>query len=143
MTLLAVLDTNILISGLFWKGMPKRALQFARQGAITGVTSRVLLFELRDVLTRDKSPFHLFENQADKIIDELLRYLKIVEPTRSIKVCRDENDNHVLDVASAGAVQYIVSNDPDLQVLAEFEGIKIVDAASFVQIVESLQSEKE
>jgi putative PIN family toxin of toxin-antitoxin system len=139
----AVLDTNILISGIFWRGMPRRALTFARNEEIVAITSRVLLFELRDVLTREKGPFRLSSQEADKIMTLLLTCLRVVEPTRSIKICRDENDNHVLEVASDGDAQYIVSNDPDLQVLEEFEGIRIVDAGAFVRIVELRQQEKE
>lgn len=143
MNLSAVLDTNILISGVFWKGMPKRALNFARDGDVVGITSRAILMELRDVLTREKGSFRLTSAEADKVINELILFLQSVEPNRSIKICRDEKDNHVLEVASAGKAQYIVSNDNDLLVVVEFEGIRIVDAATFVRIVEALQRETE
>ena len=117
MNLSAVLDTNIIISGIFWSGTPRRVFVFARAGEIIGVTSRVLLFELRDVLTRQTGSFRLAPEEADRINNSLITYLQIVEPTRTIRICRDKNDNHVLEVASAGRADYIVSNDPDLQAL--------------------------
>jgi len=41
-----VLDTNIVISGLFWKGAPRQVLDLARSGIFTLFTSPELLAEL-------------------------------------------------------------------------------------------------
>jgi len=45
-----VADTNIVVSGLLWKGNPRRLLDAARDGTIDLFTSAVLLTELEDVL---------------------------------------------------------------------------------------------
>ena len=47
-------DTNIVISGLFWRGKPRRILNAARDGIIQLFTSEDLLAELAGVLRRDK-----------------------------------------------------------------------------------------
>ncbi len=49
-----VLDTNIIVSGLIWGGVPRRLLDMGRNGRATFFTSSVLLDELADVLERDK-----------------------------------------------------------------------------------------
>ncbi len=49
-----VLDTNTVISGLFWKGAPRQILDLARSGYISLFTSPELLAELEDVLARKK-----------------------------------------------------------------------------------------
>ena len=49
-----VLDTNIVVSGLIWGGVPRRLLDLGRDGQVTLFTSSVLLEELADVLARDK-----------------------------------------------------------------------------------------
>ena len=41
-----VLDTNTVISGLFWKGAPRQLLDLARSGTFTLFTSPDLLVEL-------------------------------------------------------------------------------------------------
>ncbi|MCG2784430.1 MAG: putative toxin-antitoxin system toxin component, PIN family, partial [Anaerolineae bacterium] len=41
-----VLDTNTVISGLFWKGAPRQVLDLARSGVIVLFTSPELLAEL-------------------------------------------------------------------------------------------------
>jgi putative PIN family toxin of toxin-antitoxin system len=49
-----VADTNIVVSGLLWRGNPRRVLDAAREGTIDLFTSAVLLTELEDVLNREK-----------------------------------------------------------------------------------------
>jgi putative PIN family toxin of toxin-antitoxin system len=49
-----VADTNVIVSGLLWKGNPRRVLDAARNGTIDLFTSAVLLTELEDVLNREK-----------------------------------------------------------------------------------------
>ncbi len=48
-----VADTNVVISGLLWRGNPRRVLDAARDGIIELFTSPVLLEELEDVLKRE------------------------------------------------------------------------------------------
>jgi len=49
-----VADTNIVISGLLWRGNPRQILDAARDGIIGLFTSFMLLEELEDVLSREK-----------------------------------------------------------------------------------------
>ena len=50
-----VLDTNTVISGLFWKDAPRQVLDLARSGTFALFTSPDLLSELADVLGRKNS----------------------------------------------------------------------------------------
>ncbi|MDY6802313.1 MAG: putative toxin-antitoxin system toxin component, PIN family [Cyanobacteriota bacterium] len=49
-----VLDTNTVISAVFWGGCPGRILEQAKTDAISICTSQALLDELLDVLSRQK-----------------------------------------------------------------------------------------
>jgi putative PIN family toxin of toxin-antitoxin system len=49
-----VSDTNIVVSGFLWRGLPRRILDAARDGIIELYTSPVLLEGLEDVLSREK-----------------------------------------------------------------------------------------
>lgn len=53
-TMRLVLDTNIIVSGLLWRGPPRAILDHARSGRVTLFTTPALLAELDDVLTRPK-----------------------------------------------------------------------------------------
>ena len=50
----AVLDTNVLLSGLFWHGAPHALLERVRDSALTLVSSPALLAELAEVIGRAK-----------------------------------------------------------------------------------------
>ncbi len=49
-----VADTNTVVSGLLWDGLPRKVLDTARLGFVQLYTSAPLLAELQDVLTRPK-----------------------------------------------------------------------------------------
>jgi uncharacterized protein len=65
-----VLDTNTVISGLFWRGAPRQVLDLARSGSITLFTSPELLAELADVLGLKKFSGRLA--LAETNVDELV-----------------------------------------------------------------------
>jgi putative PIN family toxin of toxin-antitoxin system len=50
----AVIDTNVLLSGLLWRGAPHELLEQVRNGKLTLISSPALLSELADVISRPK-----------------------------------------------------------------------------------------
>lgn len=121
-----VIDTNILISAIFWGGKPKRLLNSVRRGEIIFLTTETLLAELREVLTSRDKPFRLSDKDAGIIIDHLKGISHLVSTTVKINVCRDEPDNRVLECALDGGADSIVTGDNDLLDLKTFKGIRIV-----------------
>lgn len=104
-----VLDTNVLISALLWRGTPYQLLQIIRQrDGLQLYSSPTLLAELTDVLTRpaaakrlrliSKSPRELIadyiEAAADLIVSgdrDLLdlgayRYIRILNPATALEL---------------------------------------------------------
>lgn len=49
-----VADINVVISGLLWRGAPRRVLDAARSGTVELFTSTILLIESENVLSREK-----------------------------------------------------------------------------------------
>ena len=49
-----VLDTNVVVSGLIWGGIPRQLLDLGRDGQVTLFISGLLLDELAGVLEHDK-----------------------------------------------------------------------------------------
>ena len=80
-----VIDTNVLISALFWVGRPKRLLNSVRINKIAFITSAPLLTELKGVCTAMNKPFRLGKSDADKMIIDHLK--DIAEEILSIKHC--------------------------------------------------------
>ena len=52
--MLLVIDTNVLLSGLLWRGSPHALLDRVRLGVADWAASQALLEELNDVVTRPK-----------------------------------------------------------------------------------------
>jgi uncharacterized protein len=129
----AVLDTNVLVSGLGWSGSPAAILDAVSDGSMVLITSAPLLDELRRVLAYPK--LAKVVGDASGLADIIEASSVVVEPDRVLAVVNDESDNRVLEAAAAAAADYIVSGDKDLLDLGSFEGIPIVTAAQFVPAV--------
>ncbi len=124
-----VLDTNTVISGLFWKGAPRQVLDLARSGTFTLFTSPDLLAELGKVLERQKFSARLA--QANISVEELvLGYASLAITVRPHKIApvikADPDDDKVLACAKTANAEIITSGDSHLLDLNEYEGIKIM-----------------
>jgi putative PIN family toxin of toxin-antitoxin system len=114
----ALFDTNIWVSALLNpSGTPARLLEQWVTGRVTIVISLPLLEELRDVLNRPR--LRRKYGLQDKDIGALLRLLaarsRLVPITSRIRVCRDPDDNVVIETAIDGGAAYIVTGDDDLK----------------------------
>jgi len=124
-----VLDTNTVISGLFWKGAPRQVLDLARSGTFTLFTSPDLLAELGKVLERQKFSARLA--QAGVSVEELvLGYASLAITVRPHKIAPvikpDSDDDKVLACAKTANAEIIASGDSHLLDLSDYEGIKIM-----------------
>lgn len=135
----AVLDTNIIISALFWRGAPLEVYVMAGT-RFTNLTSTALLAELQSVLERPKfAP--LLDRQgetAQEVLEIYARKSKMVTPIAiSEAMLRDPNDRIVLECALGGEASYIVSGDKDLLTLQHYNHIPILNASEFLDILGS------
>ena len=121
--------TNILISSVFWRGNPYEVVKRGILGEYQLVISAEILDEVANKL---RNKFQFPEESIQELIDILMTYCHIVEVTSKFDVVRDKKDNKIIECAFDGKVDYIVTGDPDLLVLKEFRGIKIVTAKDFL-----------
>lgn len=138
----AILDTNILIAALLWRGAPHRLLEHVRSGALTLIGSPVLLAELTDVIGRDKFNDILIRTHTsrERSLDEVRRLTELIDaPPLPQPVCRDPNDDAVLACAIAAQVDLIVSGDQDLLVLKRYQYIPIVTPAQALRLIDAAQ----
>lgn len=98
----AVIDTNVLLSGLLWRGPPHALLAHIRAGALTLVTSPALLRELARVIARPKFDAILIRTHTsrDRALSEVRQLAELTVPPPLAKpVCRDPDDDELLAVA--------------------------------------------
>ena len=106
-----VVDTNVLISGVFFGGFPKKILSASVEGKIKACASMEIL----------------------NILNPLIQSMEIIEPISQIEICRDPDDDKFINCARDAHAMYIVSGDKDLLVVQQFENISIVTAKEFCE----------
>ena len=124
-----LLDTNVLISGILFRGVPRDLLERAIRGEFDLVTSPVLLDELEDVLVRR---FEFPPELSRGVRTELESLAEIVVPADVPAVSRDPDDDQVLAASVTGNAEIIVTGDRDLLILETYLGIQIMTPADFV-----------
>jgi len=144
MTVRAVLDTNVLISGLVAEqGPPRQVLDAWLEGRYTLVTSLYLVEELTHVLSypRIAERLRLDEEEVETILVVLLSQAEVVPGQLHLPgVTRDPKDDAVVACAKEGEADYLVSGDQDLLVLDEYEGIQVITPRQFAEILVSLDA---
>ena len=131
----AVIDTNVLIAGILWRGPPHALLEHVRAGAVSMVSSPALLAELADVIGRAKFDAILRRTNTsrERSLAEVRQLAEVIEPAPLAQpVCRDPDDDQVLALAVAAKVELIITGDDDLLSLTSFEGIAIIAPAEAV-----------
>jgi putative PIN family toxin of toxin-antitoxin system len=129
----AVIDNNVLVSGLLWGDKPGRVLAAVAEGHIHIFLSEELLAELREVLRRRKFASRLAlkgltpETALAKV--QAIARLVLASPIPAPPALRDADDLAVLACAVSAAVDVIITGDKDLLTLKVFEGIPIIGAA--------------
>ncbi|MEL7087082.1 MAG: putative toxin-antitoxin system toxin component, PIN family [Planctomycetota bacterium] len=131
----AVLDTNILISGIISKaGPPGFALDaWLEHELYELVTSDAQLDELRRVLTYDRLRDRIKPERAERLI-ERLHVAIVAEDLPDVDLSDDPDDNAIIATAIAGKAAVIVSGDKrHLVSLGDADGIPILTARQFIE----------
>ncbi len=128
---IAVYDTNILLSGIGWRGSPYRCLELARQGSVEGLTCSEILDELAEKLT---TKLNFPVSETTDVIADLLGFLRVVKITNTLKaISADSDDDKVIECAVVGEATHIVTGDRrHLLPLGSHQGVLIVTAADFL-----------
>ena len=124
-------DTNVFISGVFWKGPPSTVLDACSKGQVDLVLSPVIIEEYRrvghDLADRYRSL------DLDPIIDALVTAGSVVSDHELIaRVCSDPDDDKFLAAAVAGRATFVISGDKALLRVREYHGVRIASARQFV-----------
>lgn len=121
----AVTDTNVLLSGLLWRGTPHRLLEHVRDGTLSLVSSPELLSEPAGIITRPRFSSVLARSGTDheQMLAEVRLLAEIIEPPPlASPISRDPDDNAVLALAGAHEGIPIVTPAP-LAPISSFPGM--------------------
>ena len=128
----AVLDTNVVISAIFFGGMPLKIVRAAFAKKVELVASKAVLREYREVAERLHVQFPSVNYRRPLSILE--SKLIIVRPVAlGETVCRDPDDDAIIACALGGKAKVICSGDDDLLALNGFRGLEIMQPSDFCQ----------
>ena len=124
-------DTNVLVSALGWNGAEAAVIDMVLESRVELCLSAQILSEFYRVVKYPKLGFT--EEEIDGFIGRILPCVLFVKPSKKICVIDDDpDDKKITECAIAGESQFIISGDRHLLKLSEYEGIKILRAAEFL-----------
>ena len=127
-----VLDTNVLVSGIFFSGPPRRILDAWTEGVIQFVVSVPILEEYRRVATELEKQYPTVN--IGPIFDFLLVHAEITFPRAlPAQVSPDPEDEKFIECALSAGIKLIVSGDKDLLGVSGYEGIRVLRPRAFVE----------
>jgi putative PIN family toxin of toxin-antitoxin system len=133
----AVLDANIWIRGFLRRASyPGQVVDAWRAHRFELVSSEPLLEEIADVLSRPKVQHKtgLTADQVALFLVELRSACHLVTMPGILRLCRDADDDAIIETAVVGNAAVIVSQDNDLLSLA-IPGVPVLTAPEFLALL--------
>jgi putative PIN family toxin of toxin-antitoxin system len=129
-----VIDTNVFVSGLTFKGKLREVLDLVWRGDIEACISPFILRELEETLKKD---FGWDRDQIKHIIEKIKSKTTLVHPKSKVSIIiKKVDDNRILECAIEGKVQYLISGDrKHLLPLKEYQRTQIVSPAEFLKLL--------
>lgn len=126
-----VIDTNVLISGVFFGGFPRKIISSIVGRKLNAYATIEIIDEYEETVQEmiERKQGHIDRS----ILTPLISTLEIIEPVSDIKISRDPDDDKFIGCAKDAHALYIVSGDKDLLVLEKYENISIVTAREFCE----------
>ncbi len=125
-----VLDTNVLVSGVFWRGPANRILALWASDKIDVVVSPAILTEYRRLLVELErgKPAGL----ADAWTVFITQHSTVVHPADHPRLCRDPNDDMFLHCALSAGARAVVTGDKDLLSMGRVGAVELLTPADFL-----------
>lgn len=129
-----VLDTNVVVSALFWQGAPYKLLQQLRlrAAAVSVFASASMLAALAGVLSRPSMARRLaaISRSAGDVFADYAASVEVVEAATLRGVAPDPDDDDVIGTAVAANAEFIVTGDRRLLEIGEYCGVAIISVSA-------------
>ena len=129
-----ILDTNVVISGVFFGGVPSRILSAWSAGKFALVLSPEILEEYRRVgheLGRQRPALSATFEPVLTLI--AMNAILVDAPPLAVPVSDDPDDDKFLAVAVASQTSLIVSGDGDLLRVTGWQGVHVLTPRQFLE----------
>jgi uncharacterized protein len=126
-----VIDTNVLISaGLLPESKTAQVLILAVSHFVIAQNTETWL-ELETRIGRKKFDRYFGDTGRQRHLIEIAKYMKHIPQVSDVAVSRDASDDKFVSLAIDAGAKIIISGDPDLKVIKQYEDIEILSPAQF------------
>ncbi len=129
-----VLDTNVLVSGIFFGGQPEKILNaWLQEKFAVYATPSILSEYLRVIIKMDRDGGNERALQWMASLSELFHL--VPDSSGQKPISRDASDDKFLYCATHAQANYLITGDSDLKVLEDTYSFKIVSPKQFLEIL--------
>lgn len=140
-----VLDTNVVVSALLWKGAPRLLLRAMAEAGVELCTSPPLLAELTVVLSRGKFKKKISNLgfSPEQLFDIYAKRAEVVQAALIPRLAPDPDDDVVIGTALASKADFLVTGDRTLLSVATYENVRIVSVREVLDAVRRTFSQED
>lgn len=121
-----VIDTSVLVAGVFWGSEPHRVVRVWLRGLIIPAISEEIFHEYSRVLAEVKEKQDFSEDIEPWLETMRSSACWVVPAPLGKAVCRDPNDDMFIEAALAAGARTVIARDPDLTTLEKPFGIAML-----------------
>ncbi len=138
----AVVDTNVVVSGLLWGGPPNQILKWARDDVLEIMACEETSTEVKRVIQYKRFSQRLsdLDTTPNEVIAYFMNLVTFVPTPQFIPraIHKDLFDNIFLGLASENKARLIISGDKHLLDMKEYNDIPVVTPSEATRLVEIL-----
>ena len=131
-----VFDTNIFVSAILYGGIPLQLLNIWRKERVFEllISPEILAELITKLRTKFALPHDLVQEWQELLSQNTIHIL----PEYITHICRDADDNKIIDTAISGNARYIITGDEDLLILESYQRVKIIKARKFLSTLNQI-----
>ncbi|MEO7315774.1 MAG: putative toxin-antitoxin system toxin component, PIN family [Ginsengibacter sp.] len=125
-----IIDTNLWISFIITKKYTLLDSYLFSKEAIL-LFSEELIDEINQTIQKPKLKKIFGKEALEEMLSRFDPFIELIEVKSTIDVCRDPNDNFLLELSKDGRADFLLTGDKDLLDLRKFDKTKITTISSF------------
>lgn len=140
----AVIVQNVFVSGLVFGGNSGEVIDLWVEGHFVLVTSARLLDQLELLLSRPKFSKYWPNHRGHRMLIALRAGVLTTDVSLDLRLCRDPDDDELLNLAAGAGCDYLVTGDFDLldddelkRVMREQHGVKVITLNEFLAVLQA------
>jgi putative PIN family toxin of toxin-antitoxin system len=139
-----VLDTNVVVSGLLWNGLPRTLLSACTAVPELAFTSVELLREFMETLSKPKFSDKLAASgfSPEELLKRYAELTMVVRPAPVPRLAPDPDDDVVIGTAIAAKADFVVTGDLALLSVGSYTGGRIVRVTEAIEIVTAYRADR-